>query len=367
MLTDVILNTKIGKCTLLTAFIIHAIFAVSTNQLSFSQNSSESLTSPIPTETIKIVDPITTQNVSTGQELTISGTSSDTNLKNCSVSVIVNNLRPYQPAIAKGSDDINDYSQWEFVLGANYAQIVEGENKITAKLECSSASPRWYSVFINGVPNFSNDEVQTTVLPQGEQSTLPSNLSTTDDIEENNEALTTVPSEEEQTTNVPSSDLSITDDTDDIVNNEALPTVPSEEEQTTNVPSSDLSITDDSTSNNNDGTLLVSIIPQNDPISRGDSQTVTITVTDSASTAVANAQIDGNLIYPGDNFEKEFSGTTNSQGEFVYTWTIGENGDAGPLSVQVEVSSQEHPPTSATISFDVEDLSEESESESESE
>lgn len=332
MLTDVILYAKIGKCILLTVFIFHAIFAVSTSQFSFSQNSSELLTSPIPTETIKIVDPITTQNVSTGQELTISGTSSDTNLKNCSVSVIVNNLRPYQPAIAKGSDDINDYSQWEFVLEANYAQIVEGENKITAKLDCSSASPRWYSVFVNGVPNVSNDEVLTTVSPQAEQDTLPSNLSTTDDIEENNEALTT--------------------------------TVPSEEEQTTNVPSSDLSITDDSTSdNNNDGALLVSIVPQNDPVSRGDSQTVTITVTDSASAAVANAEIDGNLIYPGDNFEKEFSGTTDSQGEFVYSWTIGENGDAGPLTVQVEVSSQEHPPTSATISFDVEDPSGELESE----
>lgn len=332
MLTDVILYAKIGKCILLTVFIFHAIFAVSTSQFSFSQNSSELLTSPIPTETIKIVDPITTQNVSTGQELTISGTSSDTNLKNCSVSVIVNNLRPYQPAIAKGSDDINDYSQWEFVLEANYAQIVEGENKITAKLDCSSASPRWYSVFVNGVPNVSNDEVLTTVSPQAEQDTLPSNLSTTDDIEENNEALTT--------------------------------TVPSEEEQTTNVPSSDLSVTDDSTSdNNNDGALLVSIVPQNDPVSRGDSQTVTITVTDSASAAVANAEIDGNLIYPGDNFEKEFSGTTDSQGEFVYSWTIGENGDAGPLTVQVEVSSQEHPPTSATISFDVEDPSGELESE----
>ena len=327
MLTDVILYTKVGKRILLTVIIFHAIFALSTTQLSFSQNSSELLTSPIPTETIKIVDPITTQNVSTGQELTLSGTSSDTNLKNCSVSVIVNNLRPYQPAIAKGSDDINDYSQWEFVLGANYAQIVEGENKITAKLDCSSASPRWYSVFINGVPNVSNDEVLTTVLPQGEQDTLPSNLSTTDDIEENNEALTTVPSEEEQT----------------------------------NVPSSDLSITDDSISDNNSDALLVSIVPQNDPVSRGDSQTITITVTDSASAAVANAEIDGNLIYPGDNFEKEFSGITDSQGEFVYTWTIGENGDAGPLSVQVEVSSQEHPPASATISFDVEDPSEESE------
>ena len=362
MLTDVILHTKIGKSILLTIIIFHAIFAVSTNQLSFSQNSSELLTSPIPTETIKIVDPITTQNVSTGQELTISGTSSDTNLKNCSVSVIVNNLRPYQPAIAKGSDDVSDYSQWEFVLEANYAQIIEGENKITAKLECMSASPRWYSVFINGVPNISNDEVQTTVLPQGEDHTLPSNLSTTNNIEDNNDVLSTEPSEEEQTTNIPSSDLAITDDTDDIENNEALTSVPSEEEQTTNMPSSDLSITDDSANENNENALLVSIVPQNDPVSRGDSQTVTITVTDSASAAVANAVIDGTLIYPGDNFEKEFSGTTDSLGEFVYSWTIGENGDAGPLSVQVEVSSQEHPPTSATISFDIEDLSEESES-----
>ncbi|HJU78283.1 MAG TPA: hypothetical protein VJ599_01810 [Nitrososphaeraceae archaeon] len=361
MVTDVILCTKVGKSILLIGIIFHAIFAVSANQLSYSQNSTDLLTSRIPTETIKIVDPITTQNVSTGQELTISGTSSDTNLKNCSVSVIVNNLRPYQPAIAKGSDDVNDYSQWEFVLGANYTQIVEGENKITGKLECSSASPRWYSVFINGVTNLSNDEVQTTVFPQGEQNTLPSNLSTTNNIDDNNEALTTVPPEEEQN-NVPSSDLSITDDADDIVNNEASTTVPPEEEQN-NVTSSDLSITDESASDNNDNALLVSIVPLNDPVSRGDSQSVTITVTDSASTAVANAEIDGNLIYPGDNFEKEFSGITDSQGEFVYSWTIGENGDAGPLSVQVEVSSQEHPPTSATISFDVEDLSEESESE----
>lgn len=84
--------------------------------------------------------------------------SSDNNQKNCSVSVIVNNLRPYQPAIAKGSAGMNDYSQWEFGLRPNYTQIIEGENKITAKLVCQSASPRWYGVFINGVPNFSNNE-----------------------------------------------------------------------------------------------------------------------------------------------------------------------------------------------------------------
>jgi phosphatidate phosphatase APP1 len=121
------------------------------------------------------------------------------------------------------------------------------------------------------------------------------------------------------------------------------------------LPTSDLSEIDNA--NSNDNALLVSITPLNDPVSRGDTQSVTITVTDSTSDAVANAEIDGNLIYPGDNFEKDFNGITDSRGEFVYSWTIGENGDAGPLSVQVEVSDQVHPPASATSSFDIVDIS----------
>ena len=351
MLVDVIFCTKSVKSVLLIGIIFHIIFAVSVNQFAFSQNSSELLTSPIPTETVSIVSPITTQNVSAGRELTISGMSSDNNQKNCSVSVIVNNLRPYQPAIAKGSAGMNDYSQWEFGLRPNYTQIIEGENKITAKLVCQSASPRWYSVFINGVPNFSNNETSVTAQSEGEQSTLSTNLSVTNNIEGNNEALSTISPEEEQ--DVPASDLSITDDTD---NNETLSTVPSEEEH--DVFTSEFSNTDGIGNDNN--ALLVSIVPLNDPVSRGDSQSVTITVTDSASIPVANAEIDGILIYPGDNFEKEFSGITDSKGEFVHSWTIGENGDAGPLSIQVEVSSQEHQPSSAKGSFDVIDLSEES-------
>ena len=326
------------------------IFVVSAHQISFSQNSFNPLPSTIPTETIKIVNPTTTQNVSTGQELKISGTSSDTNVKNCSVSVIVNNLRPYQTAVAKGSDGISDYSQWEFALRNSYTQINEGENKITAKLSCSSAPPRWYSVFINGVPNNSNVEPLSPVKSDEEQSTLSANLSIGNNININNGELPAVQSEEEQ--NLPSSDLSATDNADI---NEELPAVQSEEEQ--NLPSSDLSAKDNA--NNNDNALFVSIVPLNDPVSRGDTQSVTITVTDSSSEAVANADIDGNLIYPGDNFEKDFSGITDSQGEFVYSWTIGENGDAGPLSVQVEVSYQVHPPASAKSSFDIVDLSEE--------
>ena len=321
MLTNTLISAKIVKYGLLIAIMSQVIFILLAHQLSFSQNSSNLLPSTIPTETIKIVKPTTAQNVSAGQELLISGTSSDTSVKNCSVSVIVNNLRPYQTAIAKGSDDLSDYSQWEFSLRDNYTHINEGENKITAKLLCSSASPRWYSVFINGVPNNSNIEPLSPVKSEEEQNALSANLSSDNNIETSNEELPTVQSEEEQ--NMPSSDLSVTNNT-----------------------------------KSDDNVLLVSIVPLNDPVSRGDTQSVTITVTDSTSNAIANAEIDGNLIYPGDNFEKEFNGITDSRGEFVYSWTIGENGDAGPLSVQVEVSDKDHLPSSASSSFDIVDLSE---------
>jgi hypothetical protein len=342
-------SSKIIKYVLLIGIMFQVIFVISAHQISFSQNSSNPLPSTIPTEIIKIVNPTTTQNVSAGQELKISGTSSDTTVKNCSVSVIVNNLRPYQTAVAKGSDGISDYSQWEFVLRNSYTQINEGENKITAKISCSAASPRWYSVFTNGVPNNSNNEPLSPVKSEEDLSTLSANLSTTNNIN-NNEKLPAVQSEEEQ--NLPSSDLSVTNNAD---NNEELPAVQSEEEQ--NLPSSDLSVTNNADSDDN--TMLVSIVPLKDPVSRGDTQSVTITVTDSTSNAVADAEIDGNLIYPGDNFEKEFSGITDSQGEFVYSWTIGENGDAGPLSVEAEASDQVHPPSSAASSFEIVDLSEE--------
>jgi hypothetical protein len=266
--------------------------AFSANQLLFSQNSSELLFSPISTETIKIVNPITSQNVSTGQELIISGVSSDNTLKNCSVSVIVNDVRPYQTAVAKGTDDINDFSRWEFVLRTNYTQIIQWENKITSKLLCTSAPPHWYSVFVNGVPNNSNEEM-----------------------------LSPVQTEEQQ--NIPTTNLSETNDID-----------------------------------NNNNVLLVSMFPQKNPVARGDSQNTTITVTDSASRPIANAEISGILIYLGDNYEKEFSGITDSQGKFVYSWIIGENGDVGPLSIEVQVSSQGYPSASATSSFEIVDSSE---------
>jgi hypothetical protein len=268
----------------------------------YGQSTEELLSSPIPEETIKIVNPITTENVSAGQELSISGLSSDNSLKNCSVSLIVNDVKPYQNAVASGTGGTDDFSQWKFVLLTNYTQIIDGENKITAKLLCSSAPTRWYSVFVNGVPNLSNQE---TISPI--QSEPPQELS----------PIQSEPPQELPTTNV-----------SDIV---------------------------DTGSNNN--ILLVSVSPQKNPVARGDTQNITITVTDSNSRAIPNADIDGKLVYPGDNFEKSFNGQTDLQGKFVYSWTIGENGDVGPLSIEIDVSSQGRTDSSVTSSFDIVDSS----------
>ena len=170
------------QCVLIIGIVLVIIFVYPGNHLSFSQNSGVP-SSPIPSETIKIVKPITTQNVSSRDELTISGQSSDNNLKNCSVSVIVNDVKPYQNAVARGAGGPTDFSEWEFALHNNYTQIIEGENKITSKLLCASAFPRWYSVFVNGVPNSSNEDVFSSAKSEEQQNIPTTNLSETNEID----------------------------------------------------------------------------------------------------------------------------------------------------------------------------------------
>ena len=198
------------QCVLIIGLVLVIIFVFPTNHLSFSQNSTVP-SSPIPTETIKIVKPVTTQNVSSQDELIISGQSSDNNLKNCSVTVIVNDVKPYQNAVAKGSGGATDFSEWEFVLHNNYTHINAGENKITSKLFCESASPRWYSVFVNGVPNSSNEDVFSPVQSEEQQNIPTTNLSGTNEIDG-------IQSEEQQ--NIPTTNLSGTNEVDGIQSEE---------------------------------------------------------------------------------------------------------------------------------------------------
>lgn len=245
------------------------VILISTSNQAFSQSSGGVVSPPQPQlESVKILNLMPFQSVELKKDLVISGESSDTTAKDCSVYVLVNGVQPYQSAVASGTGGATDFSQWKFVLHEKYTHLNEGNNKITAKLVCNSAPTRWYSVVVGGVPN--------------------SNISETSPIDTTQQSK-----------------------------------------------------------------LLVTILPLKNPLARGDSQNATITVTNSDNRPIANAQIDGKLIYPGNNFEKEFKGSTDLDGKFVYSWTVGKKGDIGPLVMEVEASSQGYPPASANISFEL--------------
>jgi hypothetical protein len=129
---------------------------------------------------IKIISPTHNQTVPVGNGgLNILGTSIDTDVGNCYVSVIVNNIKPYQNATGSGPNGITDYSKWNFTfLPDKYTTIKEGQNKITSKLSCLNVNnntnsnstttytnlTKWYSVNITGVamPSKANDTQTTT-------------------------------------------------------------------------------------------------------------------------------------------------------------------------------------------------------------
>jgi hypothetical protein len=251
----------------------------------YSQSPSELTSQSTPTEWVKIANPITGQKIVAGQELEVGGESSDSTSTDCDVSVIVNNIRPYQKASAAGPSGDNDFSKWSYAIHENYTILNEGENKITAKLSClTPLVTRWYSAIVTG-----ESTSQTVNTNKRTTTSSHSEFNSTGSIE----ALHTLRSEES------SKNTAIS----------GIPPLPGDNGQS----------------------LRVSIIAQKNPVSRGDNQSITLTVTDSNSKKIPGAQIDGVLKYPGGNYEKDFEGITDLDGNFLYPWMIGKNGDLGSL------------------------------------
>ena len=100
---------------------------------------------------VRITSPLDGLHVPIGT-LTVSGTSKDNPTLDCGVSIIVNGVKPYQPASAAGPGGASDYSKWTFILTSKYTPIKEGVNKITAKFSCrpNPALASFYSVNVTG-------------------------------------------------------------------------------------------------------------------------------------------------------------------------------------------------------------------------
>jgi hypothetical protein len=135
------------KLLLLLSFSIMLMFTVYSNS-AYAQLAK--------TVGIKITSPVRGQQIPVGiKNLPISGTSSYNSTMNCQVSLIVDDVRPYQKAAAGHSAD---YSSWNYTLTPQYASIKQGTNKLTAKLSCHNNSmnvTKFYSTNITGVTSTS--------------------------------------------------------------------------------------------------------------------------------------------------------------------------------------------------------------------
>jgi hypothetical protein len=102
---------------------------------------------------VNINTPFDSANVPSG-DLTIYGTSSDDDTKNCQVYADWNDLKPMQNVTPDGPKGNTDYSKWSYTYTGSYHNIVEGSNELTSKITCfdqgQNASSKFYSINVTG-------------------------------------------------------------------------------------------------------------------------------------------------------------------------------------------------------------------------
>jgi hypothetical protein len=208
--------------TLTTTYVV----SIDSNVTSYGQMMSSGQ-QDMPTMGVKITSPSNDEKVAIGgnTNFKVTGSSTDNANVDCKVSVILNNVKPYQEAEPTGPGGKSDYSTWNFVLTPDHnATIKGGTNKITAKLSCpnpnenaSSALATHYSVFFAG-ENSSSDtspSVNTTATTgavstsrQEEQQQISPSIATLETPSQDNETIIQLPD------SAPSDD-----DADDRLNN----------------------------------------------------------------------------------------------------------------------------------------------------
>ena len=92
---------------------------------------------------IKISFPHKGQQIRVGSNILVSGISlppPGVLHTGCTVSVLLNDIKPYQKTVALGHGGKGEYSVWQYNITPDYASLKHGQNKITAKITCI-ASP----------------------------------------------------------------------------------------------------------------------------------------------------------------------------------------------------------------------------------
>ena len=115
-------------------------------------------------------------------------------------------------------------------------------------------------------------------------------------------------------------------------------------------------------------TLLLSTVVQNvsaatplkvtakaakDTITRGSTQTITVTVKDSAGKAVKDATVTVKVTYASKSTIKSVTGKTDKNGAYSFSWQIGGNSNPGTFTVEVKATKTGYDAGTAKITFTV--------------
>ena len=101
--------------------------------------------------------------LNSNNSLVIQGVSKDNATSDCDVSIIINNVKPYQTVKPTGIQGDNDYSNWQYTVSSNYTTINEGNNKITSKILCLDGPQKlqaYYSVNVTAT-NFTQAQLSS--------------------------------------------------------------------------------------------------------------------------------------------------------------------------------------------------------------
>jgi hypothetical protein len=259
---------------------------------------------------VKITSPAKGQQIVTGKNLIVSGTSFDNTTSDCGVSVIVNGVKPYHLASANGSAGPKDYSKWNFTLTPAYTSIKQGQNKITAKFSCTN-DPNLIShssVNVTGV----GTSLAPIATQHKQQYSVKNSTTTNANTTSTGNAISPVTSSSPSPSNV------------------------------SNI------------NNSTNSTMLVSIHLSKKSVQPGDKQSLIIKVTDFNSTSpLVGASVSGRVIDPSGGPFKKFEGTTDDTGKSSYSWTVSQGDPPGKYKTIVEVSAHGYQNNTASKTFQV--------------
>jgi hypothetical protein len=145
---------KVLLCTLIGG-LFFSFWWVTGTSYAISSTSSVVKTPNLPS--LKITAPHKGQQVPVSSNVTVSGISAppvaNKTHAGCTVSVLLNSIKPYQKAVATGHGGKNDYSTWKYTITSKYAALKQGQNKITSKVTCIATPTnltKSYSVNVTG-------------------------------------------------------------------------------------------------------------------------------------------------------------------------------------------------------------------------